>query len=548
MTFQPSRRRFLGQVAATAVGGVAVPTMFQILNGRGLPFAWGAGETDVLAVGTPICVHVALDGGNDYLNTLAPVGDGFYNSATVGHGAIALTAAETLALTGTTYRLHSSLAWLANRWNTNGDVGFVLGVGNTKANFSHFQSMQFWETARTDMNGHSGWLGRYADITRPQNPLASVAISDLRAEAMGATAPVLVVQDAAQFSYTTAGVSGNVFLNSAQEMATLSGTGAMADVARMMSTTFQVTDRIKAAADVNITGDPNNPPAYAAVTQQLLQCAQLIRAGLPSQTYTLGFGPFDSHINQKEMQTARFTELNEGLTRFFAALAGHPREHDVFVLITSEFGRQGTLNKDNGTDHGQAGMAIFIGGGAKRGVFGQAPTLDPGGPTAPNRIYDALKPTVDFRTVHATALARLAKGDTNVADEVLGAHFEDLNVFDPWGAPPSTTTSTTIAPTTTTVPPTTTSTTAANKPPVAAMTLNKTMGTMPLTVTGSGSGSKDPDGTIVNYTWTWGDGTPSTNGVSASHKFSKRGTFTVRLTVKDNRGATASTTKSVRVL
>jgi hypothetical protein len=105
---------------------------------------------------------------------------------------------------------------------------------------------------------------------------------------------------------------------------------------------------------------------------------------------------------------------------------------------------------------------MFIGGGTIGGVFGQAPTLNPGGTTRPNRINDALKPTADFRSVHATALNRLAKGDTSVAESVLGAHYEDFGVFDPSLVPPTTTTSSTAPPptTSTTAPPSTTTTTA----------------------------------------------------------------------------------------
>jgi hypothetical protein len=239
------------------------------------------------------------------------------------------------------------------------------------------------------------------------------------------------------------------------------------------------------------------------------------------------------------MQNARFNELNQGLTKFFAALAGHVRERDVFVLITSEFGRQCTVNDDLGTDHGQAGMAMFIGPGVKRGIYGLAPTLDPGGPTRPNRTNDAPKPTLDFRSVHATALARLAKGDANVADAVLRSHYEDLHLFSPYVAPPTTTTA---------VPTTTTSTTAANKPPVAVMAVSNNTGVAPFTITASSSGSYDPDGTIASYMWHWGDATPDTSGASVTHTFTRRGTYSVRLTVTDDKGSSTATSKSVRVV
>lgn len=585
MTYTLNRRKFLAQVGAVGAAGAGGGVLFDAITGK--PFAWAVGESDVLPTGTPICVHIALDGGNDYLNMLAPVEDGWYRDATYGHGAIALGSADTLALTGTTYRLHNALPWLANRWNTNGDVGFALGVGQTNVwNFSHFDCQRFWESGSVNNMATTGWMGRYADLTRPANPLASICVGDLRLDGIGTTAPTLVIQDAAQFNYAAAWLDSDKFTASTKKMATLSSTGAVGDVARMINTTYAVTDRIKAATDPAITGDGSE--GYSWITQQLLQVAILVRAGMPSQTYALGFGPFDSHTGQKQMQQDRFTELNQGLEKFFAAFAGHPRQNDIFVLITSEFGRQATANQDGGTDHGQAGMAIFIGGGARRGIFGQAPTLDPGGPTRPNRRFDALRPMVDFRTVAATAMNRLTKGDANVGDAVLNYHFEDLGVFAAT-TPPVSTTTTAVTTTTTTVPPTTTTTrppttttttrpptttttakpttttttrppttttvkpttttTAAppNKAPVAVITLSKTTGKGPLLVSANASKSTDQDGTIKKWLWEWGDGTKSGTAKSVSHLFTKKGTFAVRLTVTDNKGATGVATQLVTV-
>jgi uncharacterized protein (DUF1501 family) len=547
MNYSTSRRRFLVQLGAAAAAGASTPLWVEMLQQGGLPFAWGLGESDVLPTGTPICVHIAMDGGNDYLNTLVPVEDGWYLSSAAGHGAIALSPTETLALNGnSTYRLHSSLPWLANRWNTVGDVGFALGVGNLTENFSHFDSMKYWQTARLDVLGKTGWLGRYADAVRPQNPLASVSISDLRAEAVGASAPSLVVQDCAGFSYEAGWLNSDVYLNSTKQMATIPGTTKLADVARMMGTTFQVSTRITAADDPNQTGETSGYNNLSWIAKQMVQAALLIKSGIPAQSYTMGYGPFDSHSDQKQLQVDRFNELNEALSKFFAILSGHARQNDVFVLITSEFGRQGTANHDGGTDHGQAGMAMFVGAGVRKGVFGQAPALDPA-----TRTYDALTPTIDFRSVHATALNRLAKGDASVANSVLGGHFEDLGVFT---APPPPTTTTTVPPTTTTTRPTTTTTrppttttTIANQKPVPAMVLSKLQGPVPLTITADASGSKDPDGTITTYRWGWGDGTVGTFTKTATHKFTKRGTFTVKLTVKDNKGAISSITKTVKV-
>nr|MCW2727098.1 domain containing protein [Aeromicrobium sp.] len=62
----------------------------------------------------------------------------------------------------------------------------------------------------------------------------------------------------------------------------------------------------------------------------------------------------------------------------------------------------------------------------------------------------------------------------------------------------------------------------------------------------SGAGSTDGDGTVVGWDWDFGDGS-SGSGASTSHTYAADGTYAVRLTVRDDDGATSSSTRSVTV-
>ena len=90
---------------------------------------------------------------------------------------------------------------------------------------------------------------------------------------------------------------------------------------------------------------------------------------------------------------------------------------------------------------------------------------------------------------------------------------------------------------------TTRTVTVANALPLPSFTTTPSSGNAPLTVSFDASGSTDPNGTIASYGWSFGDGGTAT-GVTATHVFGV-GTFTVTLTVTDNNGGTASTTRTV---
>ena len=79
-----------------------------------------------------------------------------------------------------------------------------------------------------------------------------------------------------------------------------------------------------------------------------------------------------------------------------------------------------------------------------------------------------------------------------------------------------------------------------NATPTAAFTSSA----VNLAASFDGSGSSDPDGTIASYAWDFGDGDTGT-GATPSHTYATAGTYTVKLTVTDNGGATDTVTKPV---
>jgi hypothetical protein len=72
--------------------------------------------------------------------------------------------------------------------------------------------------------------------------------------------------------------------------------------------------------------------------------------------------------------------------------------------------------------------------------------------------------------------------------------------------------------------------------PVAKFTADKTSGKKPLTVTFKYTGTGTPD----TYLWDFGDGVNSKHEVTATHTFTKIGSFTVKLTVTNSAGSSTA--------
>jgi PKD repeat protein len=79
----------------------------------------------------------------------------------------------------------------------------------------------------------------------------------------------------------------------------------------------------------------------------------------------------------------------------------------------------------------------------------------------------------------------------------------------------------------------------ANQPPVAVLSASSSSGQVPLQVSFSSNGSIDPEGGALTYLWDFGNGELSTQP-NPSVAFTLPGLYTVRLTVTDNVGQSAS--------
>ena len=84
-----------------------------------------------------------------------------------------------------------------------------------------------------------------------------------------------------------------------------------------------------------------------------------------------------------------------------------------------------------------------------------------------------------------------------------------------------------------------------NRPPIVRAGAAPRAGKRPLRVQFSAFGTRDPDGDRLTYRWSFGDGRGS-SGANPVHTYTRRGTFTARLTVSDGR-PDGSVTRAVKI-
>jgi uncharacterized protein (DUF1501 family) len=375
-----------------------------------------------LPLGTPILVLIDMQGGNDAANMLIDPTDPWYYDVAKGHGSIAIQESAILPLNGVSHGLHPSMPWLASRWASNQDVAFVLGPGeNVVHEFSHFAAMHYRQVADFTGTVNTGWLGRYNDLAAAGSPFASVSIEGVHPSLVGARTPVLTVPQVQYFDFNVDWQWEEGWLPAWRSM----GREGAARGTMTRSSELAVTDMFTAQSKVFAANNTTVAGTFDSsdVAQQLAQVALLVDAGIPSQTYVVTIGGFDTHGSEDSAQPTLFGQLDAALGEFFDVVGAGPRANDVFVYATSEFGRQQTANGSAGCDHGQAGVDIIVGGGVRGGLYGEAPNTAPGA-----RLDDALVPTVDFRSVYATILNHLGRHRVT-STAVLSKHFEDLGFF-----------------------------------------------------------------------------------------------------------------------
>ncbi|MEM1451220.1 MAG: DUF1501 domain-containing protein [Planctomycetota bacterium] len=374
-----------------------------------------------------VVVCVELNGGNDGLNTVAPVGDDLYHRARPD---LAVTARDGHPLDDH-HRWHPSLARTARRF-ADGGVAVVQGVGYPRPNLSHFSSLDVWHSGtRTSPAPATGWLGRLADATvapdvetRPAyDPLTLLAIGHdvaphaLRAErGMPVAVPSLdrsVIPTAPEGAGGMEAASRRAVLEALERTSASRGTGRDARIAAAARAARQ------AALDLAVARDfePRAEWPDSSLARHLGLVARVLSKGLPTRFFLVSQRGYDTHAIQGAPHAQLLGDLDAALHAFLTELEARELLDRVLVVTISDFGRRVAQNGQGagaGTDHGAASIQMLFGAGIEPGLHGPPADLE--------RLDENgnLRHLVDFREVYAGVIGGWLGADPKA---VLGDSF-----------------------------------------------------------------------------------------------------------------------------
>lgn len=407
----PKRRQLLKQIGMTglmAAGSVTLPWPIRM--------ALANTQNDYKGV---ICVF--LNGGNDGNDTLIPI-DGAYQDYAKAHDPIALLKDDLipLNLTQTEHRLalNPALAKL-KPISDRGDIAWVANAGPLVKPVSAYDVRSDMADIPSFLGSHpdqqravaggvpgtfaarSGWGGRALEHMPPEllsDLLSNLTLNENNWLMRGEFWSPTLAQDrdhlvninlrnvlAGADTQEVRAYQAAVRVRSSHDDLAVAYRHAVGNVLDEMLELRRVLDAVPegiAAPDFENAEDHG-------LMEQLRTAARVFwagrEAGVKRQMIFLDWGGFDTHSRQRgntiEHQDGLLEALANGLDDLDRELKKGGLHDQVVTMVMSEFGRPLRPNSSGGTDHGW-GNHFWVMGGPVNGnrLFGQMPTLVPGGP------------------------------------------------------------------------------------------------------------------------------------------------------------------------
>jgi uncharacterized protein (DUF1501 family) len=306
--------------------------------------------------------------------------------------------------------LHPSLPGLQAIFNQ-GRAAMMLRTGYANLSRSHFQGFDIWSTGAPSNSQGPGWLGRYLDtLPAPVDPLVGWSTQRETPHPMvSRNVGVAAIPSVSSYAFSSPNSGAEATLSRNAAVAISSHVPVdrphLAFVNGTVQSALATLDRVATVG----TYQPSVTYPNTGLGQAMKAVAGAMVRQIGTKVFWVQTGGFDTHATQGAAGGGAYATLmktvDDAVFAFYTDMSNIGLIGNTTILEFSEFARRITENGSGGTDHGEGGLMMAIGGNVRGGIYGTAPDLNPyaGNPTLSNSSGD-VKWDIDYRGVYARIL------------------------------------------------------------------------------------------------------------------------------------------------
>jgi len=377
-----------------------------------------------------VLVLVKLNGGNDGLNTVIPLNQ--MSNLNNARPHVILPDNKIINLGEKDLGLHPELSGFKSLFDEK-RLKIIQNVGYETPDFSHFRSMDIWESA-SDYNKFvtSGWIARYLENKHPEFPETYPNSSfpdplsiELRYPSILLTGnksfTSYIARDPEDFEEIISDFNINYEKTNIRET-------KLDYIQQVGRQTNLYGTRVKQAYEAGVCNFEFSPSNLGF---QFEKVTKLISGGLNTRIYLVELGGFDTHDAQvdqsdhtKGEHSILMKTLNDAVLTFMQNMDDIGRSDDLLVMTYSEFGRTIVSNGSLGTDHGTAAPLFVFGNKVDSTILGNNPDIPSNA-----EWQDNLATEFDFRQVYSSIMNQWLTVNPTTEEDVLFKKFDQLPII-----------------------------------------------------------------------------------------------------------------------
>ena len=391
-----------------------------------------------------ILILIKLDGGNDGLNTIIPLNQ--YSNLSKVRKSVILPENNIINLGGNDLGLHPELSAFKKLYSE-GRFKIIQNVGYDNPNYSHFHSMDVWESSSfsNNQNGglgnnennnvnsiNTGWVGRYLEDLHPNFPYdyPNVNFPHPLSVEFGYNSSFIFTGNRSVTNTVT--ISPQDFYKIFKDIQKDYPDTPEGNKLKYLQLVINHSNSYgKVLREFHEKGTVKYPFSPSNLSNQMESVTKLISGGMNTRIYQVSLGGFDTHSEQVDqndttqgMHSDLLRQLNESIEKLFQNLDETGDSDRVLIMTYSEFGRTVISSDSYGTDHGDVAPMFFFGNKVDSTILGSNPII----PSDADWTY-ALKKEYNFQNIYYSVIKQWLGGNEDTAENVLFKNFDQLPII-----------------------------------------------------------------------------------------------------------------------